>query len=72
MPSVTKKHANESGEQMLRRFKRAVENANTLEDYRAKEFFEKPSAKRKRAQAAAKKRAQKLIESDSVKKKRLY
>lgn len=42
----------------MRRFKKSVEKANTLQDARKHEFYEKPTTKRKREKAAAKKRAQ--------------
>jgi len=44
-------------ESLLRRFRKAVEKSGVLSDLRKKEFFEKPSVKRKRQQAAARKRA---------------
>lgn len=44
----------------MRRFKKAVEKAGTLNDARKHEFYEKPSAIRKREKAAAKKRAQRI------------
>jgi small subunit ribosomal protein S21 len=59
MPSVTPKHKYETIDQLLRRFKRSVERADVIKDIRKKEFFEKPTAKRKRRKAAAKKRYQK-------------
>lgn len=59
MVSVSPKHPKETIEQMLRRFKRSVENADIIKDFRKNEFFEKPTAKRKRLKAAAKKRHQK-------------
>ena len=59
MPSVTPKNIYENIEQLLRRFKRTVENANVINDYRKKEFYEKPTTERKRKKAAAKKRYQK-------------
>ena len=37
----------------LRKFKKAVEAAGILQDVRAKEFYEKPTAKRKRKKAEA-------------------
>ena len=37
----------------LRTFKKAVEAAGILQDVRAKEFYEKPTAKRKRKKAEA-------------------
>jgi small subunit ribosomal protein S21 len=63
MPSVTPKHANENIEAFLRRFKRAVENADVIKDIRKKEYYEKPTAMRKRKKAAAKKRHQKEVQA---------
>ena len=40
----------------LRRFKRAVTKAGTLQETRKREFYEKPSVKRKRKSEAARKR----------------
>jgi small subunit ribosomal protein S21 len=37
----------------LRKFRKAVERAGTLQDVRRKEFYEKPTAKRKRKKAEA-------------------
>ena len=56
---------NESIESLLKRFKKAVERAGIISDYKKHESYEKPSVKFKRKQAAAKKRAvkrQKKIE----------
>ena len=61
MPKVELKHKNERFESMLRRFKKAVDRADTLKELRAREAYEKPSAKRKRAKAAAKKRWKKKL-----------
>ena len=61
MPSVSPKHPNESIDALLRRFKRVVEAADIIKDIRKKEFFEKPTAERKRKKAAAKKRHQKDV-----------
>lgn len=58
MPRVTLKHKGEYFESLMRRFKKSVEKANTLQDARKHEFYEKPSAQRKREKAAARKRAQ--------------
>jgi len=41
----------------LRRFRKAVDNAGTMADLRKREYFEKPSIKKKRKKAAASKRA---------------
>ncbi len=63
MVSVTPKHPKETIEQMLRRFKRAVDNADIIKDIRSKEFYEKPTTVRKRKKAAAKKRHQKDLQT---------
>ncbi|TVQ79287.1 MAG: 30S ribosomal protein S21 [Bradymonadales bacterium] len=42
----------------LKRFKKIVEKAGILTELRKREFFEKPSVRRKRKQVAAIKRAQ--------------
>jgi small subunit ribosomal protein S21 len=44
----------------LRRFKKIVEKAGILTELRKREFYEKPSVKRKRKAIAAIKRAQRL------------
>lgn len=59
MPKVTS-YSNEPFEKTLRRFKKAVDKSNILKDLRKKEFHEKPSSVRKRNNAAAVKRAQKI------------
>ena len=43
----------------LRKFKRACEKAAIVPEIRAREFYEKPTEKRKRLMAAAVKRARK-------------
>lgn len=68
MPKVTQKHANESFESMIRRFKRTVERADLIKDLSKHEYFEKPSMKRKRRKAAAEKR-QKNLDSGGPKKR---
>jgi len=40
-------------DQALRKFKRKITDSNKLFDYREKEFFEKPSQKRKRKKQSA-------------------
>ena len=40
----------------LRRFKRSVSKAGTLQESRKREFYEKPSVKRKKKSEAARKR----------------
>jgi len=46
----------ESFESLVKRFKKAVEYSGILADVKKYEYFEKPSVKRKRKQAEAKKR----------------
>lgn len=47
---------NESLEDALRRFKRDVSKTGTLREARNREFYEKPSVKRKKKSEAARKR----------------
>jgi small subunit ribosomal protein S21 len=47
----------------MRRFKRSVEKTGLLTDLRAREFYEKPTAERKRKLAAAVKRHYKRLMS---------
>lgn len=47
---------NESLEEALRRFKRNVSKTGTLKEARKREFYEKPSVKRKKKSEAARKR----------------
>jgi len=56
----------------LRRFKRACEKAGVVNEVRAREFYEKPTAERKRKAAAASKRTAKRAFRDLRNKKRLY
>jgi small subunit ribosomal protein S21 len=52
--------------QALRRFKRKVEDAGTLDKLRQKEFYEKPTTERKRKAGAAKARWRKKLQKDSL------
>jgi small subunit ribosomal protein S21 len=65
MPSIKVKE-NESIEIALRRFKRGCEKAGILGDLRNREAFEKPTSKRKRMAAAAKKRLAKKLTRERV------
>ena len=49
-------HENESIDDARRRFKRSVSRSGTLQEYRKREFYEKPSVKRKLKSEAARKR----------------
>lgn len=56
MSNTTRVRKNESLEDALRRFKRSVSKNGTLAEYRKKEFYEKPSVRRKKKSEAARKR----------------
>jgi small subunit ribosomal protein S21 len=55
VPSIVVKE-NESFESALRRFKKQCEKAGILSEIRKREFYEKPSIKRKKKALAARKR----------------
>jgi small subunit ribosomal protein S21 len=65
MPSVRVKE-NEPFEVAMRRFKRTIEKIGLLTDLRAREFYEKPTMERKRKAAAAVKRQQKRLRSQTL------
>jgi small subunit ribosomal protein S21 len=65
MPSVRVRE-NEPFEAALRRFKRTIEKTGLLTELRAREFYEKPTAERKRKKAAAVKRHYKRIRSQQL------
>jgi small subunit ribosomal protein S21 len=52
---------NESFEQALRRFKKQVEKAGILTELRRREAYDKPSVRKKKKAAAARKRALKKL-----------
>jgi len=57
----------ESFENALRRFKRKCEKAGVLTELKKRQYFEKPSVKRKRKQLQAKKKGlRKLLEERRV------
>ena len=57
----------ESFENALRRFKRKCEKAGVLTELKKRQYFEKPSVKRKRKQLQAKKKGlRKLVEERRV------
>ena len=66
MPRVTPRSKYETFESMLNRFKRAVEKADTMNDFYKHEFYEKPSKKRARKKAAAVKRQQRLVRESMI------
>jgi small subunit ribosomal protein S21 len=60
---------NEPFDVALRRFKRTIEKTGLLTELRAREFYEKPTAERKRKKAAAVKRHYKGLRSQMLPKK---
>ena len=70
MPSVRVKE-HEPFEVALRRFRRSCEKAGVFAEVRRREFYEKPTAVRKRKAAAARKRELKKL-SRSIRPTRPY
>ncbi len=68
MPTIRLKE-NEPFEVAMRRFKRTIEKTGMLTELRAREFYEKPTAERKRKLAAAVKRNHKRLRSQMLPKK---
>ncbi|MFI0400829.1 MAG: 30S ribosomal protein S21 [Thiolinea sp.] len=71
MPNVRVRDS-EPFEIAVRRFKRTCEKAGVVAEVRAREFYEKPTAIRKRERAAAVKRNLKRISRDLNRRVRLY
>ena len=72
MPSASLKHKDERFDSLFRRFKKAVDRDGLIQEVRDREHFEKPSLKRKREKAAAKKRCYREQQAKSVIKKRMF
>lgn len=53
-------------ERALRKLKKKVQASNVLNDLRAKEFYEKPTTKRKRQRSAAQNRWQKKLAEQAL------
>ncbi|OOC09400.1 MULTISPECIES: 30S ribosomal protein S21 [Thioalkalivibrio] len=71
MPHVRVRE-NEPFEVALRRFKRTCEKAGVVAEVRRREYYEKPTAERKRKAAAAVKRQLKKNSRDMTRRPRLY
>lgn len=71
MPSVRVRE-NEPFDVAMRRFKRSCEKAGILSEIRRREFYEKPTAERKRKAAAAVKRHLKKLQREAARRERLY
>ena len=64
MPGI-KVRENESFDNALKRFKKQCEKAGILSEVRKREYYEKPSVKRKRKALAARKRMLKKMRKDN-------
>ncbi len=71
MPTVRVRE-NEPFDVALRRFKRSCEKAGILTEIRRREFYEKPTAVRKRKAAAGVKRHLKRVQREAMRRQRLY
>lgn len=71
MPSVTARK-NESFENMMKRFKKAVENSGMQKELHKRECYMRPGEKKRRAKLAAIKRHQKKVEAEQLARKRFY
>ncbi|VFP84804.1 30S ribosomal protein S21 [Buchnera aphidicola (Cinara splendens)] len=69
---IIKIRDNEPFDVALRRFKRSCEKAGILAEIRRREFYEKPTTKRKRARSSAIKRLAKKIARENAKRIRMY
>lgn len=66
MVKVTAKGPHENVQKLLRRFKKACENAGVMREIKRKAYFEKPSDKRRRERRRRRREAQKqLVEGQS-------
>jgi small subunit ribosomal protein S21 len=59
--AIVKLKDNESFEQALRRFKKSCEKAGILTELRRREYYDKPSVRKKKKSASARKRALKKM-----------
>ena len=65
MPGI-KVRDGESFDQAIRRFKKQCEKAGILSELRKREYYEKPSIRKKRKEISAKKRAIKKVRMESM------
>ena len=67
--TILRVKGNEPFEVAIRRFKRTIEKSGLLTELRAREFYERPTAERKRKKASAVKRHFKRLRSQMLPKK---
>ena len=60
---------NDNVEQAMRKFKKKMQDSGLIQELRDREFYEKPTTKKKRKASAAKNRWQKKIQSQQLPKK---
>ena len=60
---------NENVEQAMRKFKKKMQDSGLLQDLRDREFYEKPTAARKKKASAAKNSWKKKLQSQQLPKK---
>lgn len=60
---------NDNVEKALRKFKKKIQESGKLQELREREFYEKPTTKRKKAKSQAKKRWQKELAKQALPKK---
>lgn len=57
---------NDDVNRALRKFKKVVQDSGILQELKEREFYEKPTARRKRAKAAAKSRWKKQLAKEQL------
>ena len=60
---------NDNVEQAMRKFKKKMQDSGLLQELRDREFYEKPTATRKKKASAAKNRWKKKVQSQKLPKK---
>ena len=68
---VNKKHRNESFDSMFKRFRKSVERSKMDYELKRREYYEKPSSVRKRAQEYARKQELKRQQDQDLKRSRM-
>ena len=68
---VQKKHRNESFDSMFKRFRKSVERSKMDYEMKRREYYEKPSSVRKRAQEYARKQELKRQQDQDLKRSRM-
>ena len=69
---LDKKKKDKQFDRMLKRWKNKVEEEGILQTFRAKEFYEKPSEKRRRKRREAVSRQKRITQEDNFDRKRMY